>query len=178
MNEILIQAVGFVAVLFVFLSFQKNKRINILILMLVGLLIFTVYYVLLQAYIGAIMNLIEAGMVFVAYKKETQKWAQHKLWPFVFIAVFIIAGILNAKSWVDFLPIAAQIMGTIAVWQTKPRAIRFIMLVPRPLWFTYNLTVGAYAGMVAEIIIFISVVIGIIRFDILKKRAERAAKSS
>ncbi len=178
MNEILIQAVGLIAISFVFLSFQKNKRINILILMLVGLVIFTIYYVLLGAYIGAIMNVIEAAMVFVAYKKENQKWAQYKLWPFVFIAVFIIAAILNAKSWVDFLPVAAQIMGTIAVWQTNPRTIRFLMLIPRPLWFTYNLSVGAYAGMLAEIIIFVSVVIGIIRFDIIKRRAGRSTQSA
>jgi hypothetical protein len=172
MNEITIQTLGLVAVLFIFLSFQKNKRITLLVLMLVGLLIFTVYYILLHAYVGAIMNLIEASMVFVAYKKEDRKWAQYKIWPFLFIAIFIVAGTLNTKSWVDLLPITAQIMGTIAVWQTNPRAIRFIMLVPRPLWFAYNLTVGAYAGMLAEIIITISVVIGIIRFDIFKIKSK------
>ncbi len=116
------------------------------------------------------MNLIEAGMVFVAYKKETRTWAQHKYWPFIFIALFVIAGIITSKSSVDILPIIAQSFGTIAVWQTNPRAIRYIMLVPRPLWFIYNFAVGSFAGMFAEVFILISVLSAIVRFDILKKK--------
>ena len=72
----------------------------------------------------------------------------------------------------DLLPIVAQVFGAIAVWQTNPRAIRFIMLVPRPLWFVYNFIVGSQAGMVAEVFILVSVIIGIIRFDILGKKEE------
>ena len=116
------------------------------------------------------MNLVEAGVVFVSYKKETDLWAKRKFWPYVFILLYIIAGIITVKSTVDFLPIMAQIFGAIAVWQTNPRLIRFIMLAPRPLWFTYNFMVGSYAGMTAEILILASVLIGIVRFDILKQK--------
>ena len=86
----------------------------------------------------------------------------------------IIAGAVTSKSWVDSFPVLAQIFGTIAVWQTNPRAIRFIMLAPRPLWFIYNLIVGSYAGMATEIFIFLSVVTGIVRFDILGKPKKQA----
>lgn len=116
------------------------------------------------------MNLIEAGVVFVAYKKETDSWAKQKFWPYVFILLYIIAGIITARSTVDFLPIIAQVFGAIAVWQTNPKTIRFIMLVPRPLWFIYNFMVGSYAGVTAEILILASVLIGILRFDILKQK--------
>ena len=118
------------------------------------------------------MNLVEAAVVFVAYKKETVEWAKQKFWPFLFILLYIIAGIFTAKTAMDLLPIVAQVFGAIAVWQTNPRAIRFIMLVPRPLWFVYNFIVGSQAGMVAEVFILVSVIIGIIRFDILGKKEE------
>lgn len=137
--------------------------------MLVGLVLFVVHYVLLNAWTGALMNLIEAAMVFVAFKKEDTQWAKHKAWLFVFIALFIIAGFATLKAASDILPVIAQIFGTLAVWQTNPRAIRFIMLAPRPLWFIYNFLVGSYAGMTAELVILASVLIGIVRFDILKK---------
>ncbi len=137
--------------------------------MLVGLLLFVVHYSLLGAWTGALMNFIEAWVVFVAYKKETESWAKQKFWPYIFIIIFIAAGLLTFKTSIDFLPILAQIFGTMAVWQKNLRVIRFIMLVPRPLWFFYNLIVGSYAGMVTEIFIFISIVIGIVRFDILGK---------
>lgn len=170
MNQVIIQGIGYLALLFVILSFQKNKRVNILLLMLAGLMLFVIHYSLLNAWTGALMNLIEAGVVFVAYKKETNSWAKQKFWPYVFILLYILAGVFTAKSIVDFLPTIAQIFGAVAVWQTNPKTIRFIMLVPRPLWFIYNFTVGSYAGITAEILISVSILIGILRFDILRQK--------
>ncbi|MBP9816306.1 YgjV family protein [Candidatus Woesebacteria bacterium] len=167
MNNFIIQGFGYLALIFVIISFQKNTRKTILAIMLTGLLLFVGHYILLGAVTGAVMNLIEAGVVFVAYKKETEKWAQHKWWPIFFISAFIFTGLIVGKNIVDSLPIFAQIAGTVAVYQTRPKAIRFIMLIPRPLWFFYNFSVGSYAGMVAEIFIGASVLLGIIRFDIL-----------
>lgn len=115
------------------------------------------------------MNLIEAGVVFVAYKRENDQWAKNKFWPYIFIGLYIIAGLLTTKTLTDFLPIIGQSFGAIAVWQKNPRTIRFLMLLPRPLWFIYNFIVGSYAGMTAEIFILVSVLIGIIRFDILRQ---------
>lgn len=173
------QGAGYAALLFVILSFQKNKRSALLLIMLAGLLLFTVHYILLGAWTGALMNLIEAGVVFIAYKKDTSKWAEHPAWLYGFIGLYIIFGVVSFKAPVDVLPIVAQAFGAIAVWQTNARAIRFLMLVPRPLWFTYNLVVGSQAGIVAEIFIGASVLIGIARFDIaplvlrLRKRSSK-----
>jgi len=169
MHQIIVQGIGFLALFFVILSFQKSKRVNILLVMLTGLLLFVLHFSLLKAWTGAIMNLIEASVVFIAYKKETEAWAQQKLWPYVFIAIYILVGLFTSKTMVNFLPIIGQIFGALAVWQTKPRMIRSLMLVPRPLWFIYNFAVGSYAGMTAEILILLSVLIGITRFDILHK---------
>ena len=143
--------------------------------MLTGLVLFVVHYCLLGAWTGALMNLIEAGVVFVAYKKETGSWAKQKFWPYVFIFLYVIAGLTTALNTVDYLPIVAQIFGAMAVWQTNPRAIRFIMLVPRPLWFIYNFIVGSQAGMVAEIFILTSVIVGIVRFDIFSKSVKKSS---
>lgn len=126
--------------------------------------------------LGAVMNLIEACVVFVSYKKETQSWAKRKWWPSVFILLYVIAGLLTAKNVTDFLPVVAQSFGAIAVWQINPRAIRFLMLIPRPLWFFYNFIVGSYAGMTTEVVILASVLIGIVRFDILGRRTKQSGR--
>ena len=169
MDQILIQGIGFLALFFVIFSFQKQKRVPLLLIMFVGLLLFVIHFYLLNAYTGAIMNLIEAGIVFVSFKKETSAWAKHNFWIYIFVCLYILAGMLTLKTASDVLPIAAQIFGGIAVWQNNPRSIRFLMLIPRPLWFIYNLFVGSYAGMIAEVFIFTSVLVGIIRFDILRQ---------
>ena len=141
--------------------------------MLVGLLLFVAHYSLLHAWSGAIANLIEAVVVYVAYQKETKAWAKYKFWLPVFILIFVITGLLSSKTVIDFFPVLGQMFGTVAVWQKNPKAIRFIMLAPRPLWFIYNFIVGSYAGMLAEIFILLSVVTGIVRFDILGKPAKQ-----
>ena len=167
MNQILIQGIGFLALFFVILSVQKKERTSLLFIMLIGLLLFVVHFSLLKAWTGALMNLVEAGVVFVSYKRETTLWAKKSFWPYVFAIVYIIAGLLTVKNISDILPIIAQIVGAVAVWQKNPRIIRYLMLVPRPLWFIYNFIVGSYAGMATEVFIFISVIIGIVRFDVL-----------
>lgn len=174
-NQIIIQGIGYLALVFVILSFQKNKRVNILSIMLIGLVLFVVHYSLLKAWTGALMNLIEAGVVFVSYKKETKSWARRGFWPYLFILLYTVAGIYASKTLVGFLPVVAQSFGAIAVWQKNPRAIRFLMLVPRPLWFIYNFVVGSYAGMTTEVIILLSVITGIVRFDLHSKRDKRSA---
>ncbi len=161
---------GYLALFFVILSFQKSKRVHILLLMLMGVLLFVVHYSLLRAWTGAAMNAIEAGIVYVSFQKEKVDWAKSKLWLYVFIGLYIVAAVLTVRNAVSLLPVLAQIAGAVAVWQTSPRAIRFIMLIPRPLWFTYNLAVGSQAGVIAEVFILASVLGGIVRFDILKKK--------
>lgn len=170
MQQLIAQAVGFLALFLVILSFQNGKRVKILLLMLCGVILFVFHYGLLGAWVGSVMNLVEAGMIYVAYKKQTAAWARSKLWLYGFILLFALAGAATAHGWIDVLPIVAQIFGAIAVWQISPRAIRFIMLAPRPLWFIYNLIVGSYAGLAGEVFVFLSVVIGIVRFDILKQK--------
>lgn len=167
MDQWMIQGVGYLALFIVVLSFQNNNRVKLLLLMLTAALLFTAHYALLGAWTGSLMNLIGASMMFVSYKKETAAWAQHSLWPYLFIALFALAGVFTADDWTGFLPVLAQIFGTIAVWQSNARAIRFFMLIPRPLWFSYNLIVGSYAGMLTEVLVSTSVVVGIVRFDIL-----------
>lgn len=169
MDQIIIQGIGYLALIFVIFSFQNNGRSKILFLMLIGVVLFILHYALLGAVMGSLMNLMGAGMIIVAYKKDTQLWAQKALWPYAFIILFILVGMVTAKSYIDVLPVLALIIGTIATWQTNTRAIRFIMLVPRPLWFTYNLVVGSYAGMTVEVLLLLSIIIGIIRFDLMKQ---------
>jgi hypothetical protein len=167
MDQWIVQGVGYLALLVVIISFQNNNRVKLLLLMLTAALLFTVHYALLGAWTGSLMNLVGASMIFVSYKKETAVWAQLPFWPYLFIALFILAGILTAENWTGFLPVLAQIFGTVAVWQSNARAIRFFMLIPRPLWFSYNLVVGSYAGMLTEVLVSTSVIVGIVRFDII-----------
>ena len=108
MNQIFIQDIGFLALFFVILSFQKKERLTLLWIMLIGLLLFVVHFSLLNAWTGALMNLIEAGIVFVSFKKDTVTWARWRFWPYIFIVAYILAGFVTIKTLTDILPIIAE----------------------------------------------------------------------
>ncbi len=168
-NQIITQGVGYIALAFVVLSPQFKKRGWILLSLMAGVSIFVLHYILLGAWTGAVMNAIEAAVAYVSYKKDTEVWAQNKSWLYIFILSYFVAGIATGISFINLLPIIAQIIAAIAVWQKKPKHIRLISLAPRPLWFVYNFIVGSYPGMITEVFIAISTCTGIVRLDLKKE---------
>lgn len=168
--NIIIQGVGFLALLFVILSFQKNKRGLILLYLVIAQTIFAIHFGLLEAWTAVVINVIAAIRTYIFYAKDTQKWAKSALWYYFFIFTFGFAGFIVWEGYHSLLPISAVIIDTFAQWKKDTKSIRFIMLMPRPLWFIYNFIVGSQAGMITEVIIVFSIVLGILRFDVLKKK--------
>src|SRR4051812_43229728 len=89
LSPVVVQGIGYIALAFVILSFQQKKRLSILATMLVGVALFAVHYSLLHAWTGSLLNLLEASVVFVAFKKETEAWARNIVWPYIFSLLFL-----------------------------------------------------------------------------------------
>ena len=140
--NIFVQVVGYLGLLFVILSFQKNNRSLILLYLVVAQTIFALHFGLLNAWTAVTMNVIAAIRTYVFYAKETDKWAKNILWYYLFIFTFIFAGFITWEGYYSLLPISAMIIDTIAQWKKDTMSIRGIMLIPRPLWFIYNFIVG------------------------------------
>lgn len=168
--SILIQGVGYIALLFVIFSFQKNKRSLILLYLIIAQAIFTLHFGLLHAWTAVAMNGIAAIRTYIFYAKDTTKWAKSNLWYYFFIFTFVFAGLITWEGYHSLLPTSAMIVDTTAQWKKETKSIRRIMIIPRPLWFIYNFIVGSYAGMATEIIVLFSILVGIVRFDIKSKK--------
>lgn len=171
MNQVVIQGIGFLALFFYTLSFQHKDRKKLLIWLLIGTVLWTIHYSFLNAWTGALLNAIEGFQALIFYQRDKKKWADSKLWIYIFIFLFVIGGIVTWTNYYDALPIVAMILGTFALWNKETKLIRFFMLAPRPLYFIYNLVVGSYAGMVTEVLILLSILVGMLRLDIFKKKA-------
>jgi hypothetical protein len=165
MIQIIAQGIGFIAFLFVVLSFQKNKRYKILLFIGIAQILFTIHFGLLGAWTAAIINLIASTRTFIFNLKGQKKWADKKIFFYLFTLLFWVAGIMTWEGFYSLFPIVGVTLGTISLWMEHPRQIRFINLFPHPFWFTYNFIVGSYPGMITEVFVFTSVVIGILRFD-------------
>ena len=169
MSQLVTQSIGFIAAFFIIFSFQKNKRKLILSLFFIGQLLFVIHFGLLGAWTAVGMNIIAALRTFIFNQKEPKSRTKNNFWLYSFILLFWIAGILIWEGYSSLLLIAASTAESYALWKSNTKHIRLLMLIPRPFFFTYNFIVGSYGGMLTEAIVFISVIIGIIRFDVLKK---------
>jgi len=161
-HYILIQFVGFVAVGVSLWVFQINNRHTMLKLMVLSALLYATHFYFLGAYTGAAMNLLGAGrnIVFIKSNNRT-KWL-----PAGFIVLFVIATIITWQGPLSLLPLGGMIGGTLAFWQTNTSRIRRLALMSPPLWFTYNFISGSYPGMLIEVIMLSSNLIGTWRFDL------------
>lgn len=161
------QLIGFVAVCFSFAIFQFNNRKKMLHISMCGQILYAIHFALLGAFTGSLMNVIGSARSYLFAKVDTDKKPIALFYGFVLM--YLVALFFTWKGPISILPVIGMISGTVAFWQTNPRHIRMIGLISPPLWFTYNFISGSYPGMLAEIVLLSSNLLGIYRFDFLPK---------
>lgn len=168
MIENIAQIIGFGGTAVTFLAYQQKKRKGILLLTVLSCTLFMIHYILLGAYTGAVMNLIGA-LRSVVFVNNDKKWAKSKVWLVVFIVVNVVCCIVTWDKWYSVLPLAGMILSTVSLWMKNETKIRIITFPSSPCWLVYNALCHSIAGVITECFIMSSIIIAIIRYDILKK---------
>ncbi|MEW5805505.1 MAG: YgjV family protein [Patescibacteria group bacterium] len=163
------QILGVIALLFVGFALQSKERKQILRRQSLGSFIFAVHYWLLSAYTGAIMSLVVAFRNLVFDKKSEKQWARNRFWLYSFMAFSVMTLLFSWRGPESVFPVLGVIIGTSAVWQTKPVNIRFYMLLAALAWIPYTLIVHSYSGFFAQILGIGFIVFGVWRFDTRKE---------
>ncbi len=174
MIETISQIIGFGGAGLNFLSFQQRKRSCIIGVQIGAAVLFIIHYILLgvagdgEAFSGAALNFISLirSIVFINNHK---KWAKSPVWLVLFVIISAVAAILTWEAWYSFLPSAAMILTTVSYWMKSETKIRLITFPSSPCWLIYNIIVGSVAGIITECIVMLSLIIAIVRYDILKK---------
>jgi hypothetical protein len=166
-NNLIAQGIGMVGLIFAIISFQNNKRNLILLFLGMAQMCFIVHFALLGVWTASAMNVVGATRTFFFMLRGRKKWMDSDIIMYVFVCLFFIAGILSWQNWLSILPVMAMAIETIGVWQKAPRKIRFIVMIPRPMWITFNVIHRSYAGVMTEVFVITSLLTAIIRFDIL-----------
>ena len=156
-----------VGLIFAIISFQHNKRNLILIFLGLAQMCFIVHFALLEVWPAFAVNIVGVVRTFSFLLRGKKKWMEKNTFMYVFIVLFCIAGAISWNGWLSLLPVMAMTIETIGLWKKKPRLIRSIVIIPRPLWITYNAIHHSYAGVLTEIFVITSLLTAIIRFDIL-----------
>lgn len=171
--DILIQLIGVLGILVSVAAFQCKKHRHILNLRTLSEFIFAVQYLLLGAYTGMAADLLGClrNQIFTRQiakgKKTTGSIA-------VFSLAFTLFGILTWEGPKSILVIFAKVLSTVAYGNENPTVVRTIILLTSSSWLIYNIYVFSLAGIACEVVTLVSLIVGIIRMDVLPKRKNKS----
>ena len=157
------QFLGVVAVILGFITYQMKSPKALLIVNMITCGVFCAHYLLIGAISGFVLNAV--GMVRnVFYTNRDKKFFASPIWPFVFAAIMLVAGLLTWQDWRSILVICALIINSLALSMKNAQHIRWSLLITCPLVMIYDVLLHSYGGFVYEGMSIISAIIGIIRF--------------
>ncbi len=165
------QGFGVLGLLVMVISlFQKNKDKMLGYVVFNGIF-FGIEYLLLGAFSGMFSNFFGIFRTYVSKEKEKHrnlnKW---NVLLFFIIGYTIIGFISFDGKIISLLPIIAEIIYVITLWQKDVGRIRIGTLLMVILWLIYDIFVKAYPSMITDLIVMSSTIIAIVMKDVLKRR--------
>ena len=157
------------------LAYQQKTKRGILMTVVAAMSMVSIYYFLKGTVAGGIMNLLSIVRSLVFDRKDAGvKWLSTKWILFGFMAFFvgagIYSGIVNEEGAWAFLSVSGMAFATVAMWVKKPFAVRLLSLPGMVSWLIYNAHNHLWLLNVSDIICIISILVGILRYDILKQK--------
>ncbi len=170
--DIIIQVIGGLGIIASVISFQCKDHRSILIFRTLNESIFALQYFLLGAYTGMIMNIV--GSVRNVIFKRRVAVGKKTTVPIIFFSVmFVIFGIVFWQGPKSILIIIAKVLSTAAYGNKNPSIVRGIILITSTSWLIYNYAVFSIAGVLCEAFTLVSIIIGMIRLDIIPRFSKK-----
>lgn len=170
--NIAIQLIGGFGILASIISFQYKKHNKILFFRTLNEFIFAIQYFLLGAYTGMIVNLVGCARNII-FTNQISKNKKTTIWVVVFSIIFVIFGFVVWQGPKSLLIIVAKVLSTLAYGNKNTTIVRSIIFVTSTSWLIYNYCVFSIAGMLCEGFTLLSLIIGIIRLDIIPKLTKK-----
>jgi hypothetical protein len=132
----------------------------------------SVHYLFLGGYTGMCINLASC-FTNAVYWRRNKLGKSNLIFQILFGAMFVALGLLSWHSPFSMFVIIAKLISSVAMGIHNPRIIRILNLISFPCWLIYNIHMGSFSGIISDSLSITSVVIGIIRLDILGKEQEK-----
>lgn len=168
-NDFFVQFVGIVGLVVSLCVFQCKKYHTLMFTRIASEIIFAFQYFLLHSYSGMATNLLSVGTNLI-YTDRVRKRKPTLSCQITFSLLFTVVGILTWHGWVSILVIASKLLSTISYGTQSPKLIRYASSITYPLWLVYDIAAGSIGGIICDIIGWISLFVGIYRFDIKKEK--------
>ena len=148
------------------IAMQINNKKKILVCYTSAGIFYGIQYIFLNAISGAIISFTQSIESVINNNIESKN-KKIPLWLVIFYLLIVaIIGKYSYKSVIDFLPIIGGIIYVILITLKKEKNIRFASLIMSIVWLIYGLLYKSIFGVISNIILIVSTIIGIYRYDI------------
>ena len=165
MNDLAIQVIGFVGVLFFVVSYQIKSNKYLFLMQLLGAAMFCCQFLLLGANSGAanLIAIIIRNLLLMNYRNHA--WIRSRWTEAAFLAAFTVIFIVTWQGPISILPYMAMFITTVTYWTDNAQKIRLGNLAcGSPCWLVYDTIIGSWGGVLNESITLGSIIFSIWRY--------------
>ena len=173
--DIITQLIGGFGIIASIVAFQCKKHGSILIFRTLNEGLFTVQYFLLSAWTGAAASVIGIARNLI-FKKQVEKNQSTTALIILFSILFTVFGIIFWEGPKSILIIVAKVLSTVAYGNKNTTVVRIIILITSTSWLIYNYFVFSIAGVLCEAFTLTSLIVGIIRLDLVPRLKAKREK--
>lgn len=167
-NEWVIQAIGFLGMAATLIGMQCKKYGRFLAFRVFAEFLFGSQFLLMGHMTGTATNYAAIGTNTVYYLRNRKN---KSVLPFqiLFGGLFVAIGFFTWDGPLTLLAIGAKLISTVAMGIKSTKVIRILNLFSTPLWIVYDIAAGTIGGTISDVLVLVSVVVGIVRLDLMKK---------
>lgn len=158
------QIIGFIYLGVFILSFQYKDKRKLMSLRIISKILASIHYLMISATSGFISQFVGIFPNYFAYKYDKDNTKKYVI-SSLFCLIYVVLGVLSYHNIFDILPILGSIITIIALFMKGTKYIRLSQFVISPMFLIYNIASLSYAGILIEIFVLISCIIGYLRLD-------------
>ena len=173
--KIIATIIGVTAAVLFILSYQIKTRRGIIFCSAASRVFYVLQYILLGAFAGAALDIAAFVVSVLAQKKNCGPLKAHPRLLAIGSSIFlIVVGMAFYENIFSIIAIAGVLFETGAFWLNREKHIRIVSFFGAPCWLAYNLASAAYGSAIGNVLVMLSILTAIVRYDVLGREEKRA----
>ena len=154
--NIFIQCLAIIALIFFVVSYLQSSRDRVLIWQIIGLLVLSFHFFLLNAWSGVTLSLVNLVVAILFSLKDRIKYFNNFL--FLLLCLILTCGVF-LLTWVNFFSLFAlmgTLSGTLGKWKNKVGQMKLMFALAGIFFIIYDASVASYGGIIFESVLIIA----------------------
>lgn len=173
MTELIAQILGIMALGANIICYQMNSRKKILAVQIIASVLFTLNLLFKGAFSGVLLNVHAIVRLLFYSQREKYSWMKSNWWVVFFCVTAGLCVLVTYQSPVDLIALIGTFATVVSFSLSNPAHVRLVTLPSPPCWFIYHLSQRNIGGVLNELFVIGSIIVGAVRHDIPAWREKR-----